>query len=132
MLILSDSIELNNKVQIACLPKQQSSAYPSDNNTIYVAGWGANEYGGPISKILYNVKLRIYEKSYCEMESLIGYEKDFSSQICAGELDGSKDTCQGDSGSPIFLLDDVNNQNKFVFVGIVSYGYKCAVPNNLG
>ncbi len=132
MLVLSDEIELNSKIQIACLPKQKSSVYPSSNSTIYAAGWGATEYGGSISNALNNVKLKIYDESYCEMKSLIGYEKNFDSQICAGELDGSKDTCQGDSGSPIFMLDDVNDQNKFVFIGIVSYGYKCATPNNLG
>lgn len=114
------------------MPKQKSSEYPSINNSIYATGWGSTVYGGPISNILYNVKLKIYDKSYCETESLISYVKNFDSQICAGELDGSKDTCQGDSGSPIFMLDDVNNQKKFVFVGIVSYGYKCATQNNLG
>jgi len=49
-------------------------------------------------------------------------------QICAGS--GGQDTCQGDSGSPLFIPDRVNGDfeqgdpTKDVIVGLVSYGPK--------
>lgn len=44
--------------------------------------------------------------------------------ICAGLQQGGKDACQGDSGGPLV--------NKDTLVGVVSWGYGCAVPNYPG
>ena len=43
-------------------------------------------------------------------------------QICAGQ--GDRDSCQGDSGSP--LVDPDMDRSRDVQIGIVSYGYGCA------
>ena len=44
--------------------------------------------------------------------------------ICAGFLgEGGKDSCEGDSGGPLFLVDD---QNPPVQLGITSFGVGCA------
>ena len=53
---------------------------------------------------------------------LTEFEKDWDSQICAGELDGSEDTCQGDSGGSLYVKDTIDGKSKFVTAGIVSYG----------
>ena len=58
--------------------------------------------------------------------------KDFSTQICAGSLDGSTDTCQGDSGGGLFVSeyffnnDTSSYQKKILLAGVVSYGEGCA------
>jgi secreted trypsin-like serine protease len=44
--------------------------------------------------------------------------------ICAGEMAGGKDACQGDCGGPLFI----SSQGRFVQVGIVSWGEGCARP----
>lgn len=45
--------------------------------------------------------------------------------ICAGLIQGGKDSCQGDSGGPL-----VNKQNSvWIQSGIVSFGTGCAAPN---
>lgn len=45
--------------------------------------------------------------------------------LCAGFPEGGKDSCQGDSGGPIFTADNV-------LVGIVSFGYRCALARSPG
>ncbi len=53
-----------------------------------------------------------------------GLQKNFSIQICAGEIEGGKDTCVGDSGGGLYVFDE--NLNKYVVVGITSFGEGCA------
>lgn len=52
--------------------------------------------------------------------------KNWNNQLCAGSLLGGQDTCQGDSGGGVYIKDYVNNGNKMVAVGVVSYGDGCA------
>ena len=51
-----------------------------------------------------------------------------SNMICAGYLEGGKDSCQGDSGGPLMVP---NNESAVVY-GIVSFGYGCAQPDAPG
>jgi hypothetical protein len=68
---------------------------------IIQSGWGRIYDKGPESSILKNAKVTVYGKSYCK---LVGPKtpKDWNSQICAGSLDGSVDSCQG--GEFIFKI----------------------------
>jgi hypothetical protein len=103
-------------------------------------------FGITKSDQLNNVKLRVYNSSICAnvYPSMI---KNWNTQICAGDIDGGKDTCQGDSGGdffesfifkknfsrkinykgPLYVLDTINGKSKYVLAGITSYGYQCAV-----
>ncbi len=51
-----------------------------------------------------------------------------NSHLCAGTIEGGRDSCQGDSGGPL-LLDTPNGITQ---VGIVSFGYGCALPSTPG
>lgn len=57
-------------------------------------GFGTLSADGPLATKLYNVKLNLYDGSKCG-EVIPDVRKDWSLQLCAGELAGGKDTCQG-------------------------------------
>lgn len=58
------------------------------------------------------------------------YESIVDSQICAGYLnEGGTDTCNGDSGGPLFLGQESSH---YVLAGIVSWGEGCAEPGQPG
>ena len=78
-----------------------------------------------LSDELRNVKITIYPSSSCDSVSLETV-KNWNSQICAGELAGGKDTCFGDSGGSLYAKGLVNGKEKFVSIGITSYGDDCA------
>ena len=55
-----------------------------------------------------------------------GTPKNEESQICAGDITGFKDSCQGDSGGGLYNLDAFNATiRRFTASGIVSYGEGC-------
>jgi secreted trypsin-like serine protease len=103
ILKLSQNVTLNEYIQIACLPKSQSNTYPGTNIPGWIVGWGTTNYGGSESNLLRNAKITIYDSSKCN-SVLPAISKNWYSQICAGELSGGKDTCQGDSGGWIFIV----------------------------
>lgn len=90
-------------------------------------GWGTTQQGGAVSTRLRNVRLTIYDHRRCD-DVLPQAVKNWHSQLCAGELAGGRDTCQGDSGGSLFVRDSVDGQTKFIAVGVVSYGDGCAKP----
>jgi secreted trypsin-like serine protease len=109
----------------ALLPIATSSAY--DSGTFSVAGWGAAREGGGQQRYLLKAQVPFVSDSQCAQaySELVPAE-----EICAGNWStGGVDTCQGDSGGPMFRRD---NANAWVQIGIVSWGYGCARPQNPG
>ena len=69
------------------------------DTVVTAAGWGVTENGGT-SQQLRDVELEIQPSEFCS--AIFVYDED--TQICAG-VDGGeeKDTCNGDSGGPLFI-----------------------------
>ncbi len=118
---LSAPVPLSNYIQPACIVSSQSSSYQPTIQAAYVAGWGANFEGGPVSRQLQNVKINLYPTSYCDRVQP-GMPKNWLTQICAGEINGGKDTCQGDSGGPLYVKETINGKTKYVVAGLTSFG----------
>ncbi len=131
ILKLAQSVTLNSYVQVACLPKNKPSSFPSYNQPSYSVGWGSTTEGGELPDLLKNTKLTIYNETICK-NVIPGNSKNWTTQICSGDFKGQTDTCQGDSGGPLYVLDTIGGKEKYVLAGIVSYGEGCARSNKSG
>jgi len=111
---------------VACLPSEKSSSFPDPSvyPDAYAAGWGTLTFGGSQPDLLQDVAFNMYPSSACSGVA-VDFSKNWDAQICAGDLVGNKDTCQGDSGGPVYIKKTINNQIKYVSVGITSYGDGC-------
>jgi secreted trypsin-like serine protease len=111
-------------VNRVCLPHPRDDYEPGENVT--VSGWGVMSEGeGTISNVLNAVDIPIV--SYQDCKAAYGQRVN-QDHVCAGLPQGGKDSCQGDSGGPL-----VRKRNgRAELVGIVSFGYGCARPDNPG
>ncbi|KAM6224353.1 granzyme A-like [Rhynchocyon petersi] len=126
LLQLSKKATLNKNVNILQLPTDGEDVKPG--TMCKVAGWGKlhNQIRQP-SSTLQEVNVTVIDRKICNGEKYYNYNPVIGFQmICAGNLKGGKDTCDGDSGSPL-ICDGV-------FRGITSFGRsgKCGDPQTPG
>lgn len=116
--------EFSQDLQPCCLPKLQSNTYPKAKSEAIISGWGkilakpTNRY----SPILQHVVVPIVDHKNSKCRQSI---TDTHRQLCAGYDNLSIDSCSGDSGGPLIIVeyDDKNHHyGHFVAAGIVSYG----------
>jgi trypsin len=89
------------------------------------AGWGSTKEGGNLSDPLMKVEVPLVSQSVCA--KMYGNSMAVTdSMICAGFVEGGKDSCQGDSGGPLLVKD---SSGGWLLAGVVSWGAGCARPN---
>ncbi|XP_011503427.1 PREDICTED: uncharacterized protein LOC105366625 [Ceratosolen solmsi marchali] len=98
----------------AIKPMSMESEMPKPGICGTISGWGSTKVGARMEYYLRTTMLPIIRKEKCMMFPDIDVD-----QFCAGFQDAHTDSCQGDSGGPFIV-------NNFL-VGIVSFGYKCAL-----
>lgn len=101
-------------------PVSLSTSDLGKNTISQVAGWGNISTTGDIMpNNLMEVTLPIIDRDVCKSS----YGRDgvdiTESMICAGYMNGSKDSCQGDSGGPL-VVNSTNGEK--ILSGIVSFG----------
>jgi secreted trypsin-like serine protease len=121
LFILERQIQLSPVISLACLPKIEQE-WPS-GETLYSAGWGSTKENGRQSLKLMNVNLTLFSSLQCN------YLLDSNSQLCAGDIAGKRDTCQGDSGGGLYALDKL--KQFYLVAGIISYGNGCGRAGEL-
>ncbi|KAL6030217.1 hypothetical protein STEG23_035745 [Scotinomys teguina] len=112
---LASPVDLNARVAPVSLP---SSCAPAGTQCL-ISGWGntlSNGVNNP--DLLQCLDAPLLSQAACEA-SYPG--KITNNMVCAGFLEGGKDSCQGDSGGPVVCNGELQ--------GIVSWGYGCAQEN---
>ncbi|XP_055838596.1 phenoloxidase-activating factor 2-like [Episyrphus balteatus] len=125
LLFLETSFDEAPHINTICLPP----AYTNFGMSRCIAsGWGKTNFGTNIMK---KIDLPVVRKAKCQKhlrKTRLGQSfKLHSSFMCAGGETG-KDTCQGDSGSPL-ACPMANNSDRYYQAGIVSWGIGCGEEN---
>ncbi|XP_049295552.1 venom serine protease-like [Anopheles funestus] len=110
-----DRIIFNAGVGPACLPMRFANSNFA-GSVVEATGWGTMDFSAPASNVLRKVSLNVITQQSCQ-SSLPNI---FASHICT--YTPGKDTCQYDSGGPLFYTS-----GGYVYlVGVVNYGTACA------
>ncbi|MFH8371327.1 S1 family peptidase [Streptomyces sp. NPDC018031] len=120
-------IKLDKALDLPTLPLAETDAY--DNGDFTIAGWGADKEGGDQQRYLLKANVPFIDDATCKNAGGSYANLVDAEELCAGLDAGGVDTCQGDSGGPMFRKDD---SDKWVQVGIVSWGEGCARPGKPG
>lgn len=93
---------------------------PPAGTTCQVAGWGATAENGTATAWLQRMSVAVLPRTTCNRRG--AYEGAVRpGMICAGDMLGGRDSCQGDSGGGLICAHRL--------AGVVSFGYGCARPN---
>ncbi|KAK9506720.1 hypothetical protein O3M35_008605 [Rhynocoris fuscipes] len=124
---LDAAVTFNNWVAPICL-------YVDDlisTTKATLTGWGRLNFLGSVSAKLQEVNVSLVDGNECKNlhgeNTMIPEGIDTRTMVCAGEKEGGKDACSGDSGGPLII-----NQNRGCSkaqIGIISYGKECGLPN---
>lgn len=130
-----------DRVRPICVPDDGQTVYLKLNGqNPFVAGWGNLQQGGRASQVLQQLQVPVHSNKDCkEKYQLIyrghdiqDYRLDDKLIVCAGFMEGGKDSCQGDSGGPLMLPMPESKGHAFYLIGVVSSGLGCALPYAVG
>ncbi|KAM7383205.1 hypothetical protein PAMP_002876 [Pampus punctatissimus] len=114
-------IKLFHPVEVteAVAPIPLSSGCPMGGLECSVSGWGYTSVDGHAPDRLQCLDVPIVNEQDCE-NSYPGMIT--RRMVCAGYMEGGRDACNGDSGSPLVCRGEA--------YGLVSWGRPCALPNS--
>ena len=101
--------------------------FANANTCSVVTGWGAVSDGGASSPTMKMATVPIRAMEECR--AAYPSENISTHHICAGYDNGGTDSCQGDSGGPLVVR---GGPTGWIQIGVVSWGYGCAVPGQYG
>ncbi|XP_058055993.1 serine protease snake-like [Anopheles bellator] len=134
---LNVTVTVNAYVQPACL---WTHDYDPDSPLI-ATGWGNLGYYNEQATVLQRVQLPIVPNWQCNQSTFHNRRLRhgiLSMQLCAGDQQGGKDTCPGDSGGPLQIpVPEADREaglcsSPHYLVGVTSNGMICGTVNQPG
>jgi len=112
-------------VRSICLPSRAPVLANPAGRNVTMIGWGAIRFNGPTSNTLLKGHVTVIERQDC-IERMAAFRniRITNKKLCARDLNNRVDACQGDSGGPLMSFAS----GRWNIIGVVSFGYKCAVP----
>ncbi|XP_054918271.1 trypsin 3A1-like isoform X1 [Dermacentor andersoni] len=123
VLQLEKPLNFDKFVSPICLPKKPLNI---TGRPLLIAGWGLTKEDGQDSDTLRYILKKEMPYKQCKPFLHTEAQLKLNETIVICTTAGSKDACTGDSGGPVTTW---NKRGKFFQVGIVSFGYGCARPN---
>nr|XP_020725731.1 mannan-binding lectin serine protease 1 isoform X3 [Odocoileus virginianus texanus] len=122
---LSRGPVLNDFVMPICLPQEP----PEEGAMVIVSGWG-KQFLQRFPETLMEIEIPIVDYRICREAYALLKKKVTRDMICAGEKEGGRDACAGDSGGPMVTLD--RKRGQWHLVGTVSWGVDCGKKDRYG
>ncbi|XP_047039296.1 serine protease snake-like isoform X1 [Helicoverpa zea] len=123
-------INFDGSVLPACLHSEPNPAAAAE-----ASGWGALGHRQGLADNLQAVKLKRYDEETCSQlypaHRHLVYGFNHTTQMCYGDDTDPKDTCEGDSGGPLQIANDVLSC-AYDIIGVTSYGRQCGVTAGSG
>ncbi|XP_050087009.1 coagulation factor IX-like [Anopheles aquasalis] len=134
---LSARVIFNQFIQPACLwSSNEDPVHP-----LVATGWGSMGYYGEQATVLQHVQIPLVANGPCNQKIVRNRRLRYGilgMQMCAGDVNGGKDTCAGDSGGPLQVLVPVADHksgrcsSSYYVVGITSNGMICGAADRPG
>ncbi|PWA20948.1 hypothetical protein CCH79_00007124, partial [Gambusia affinis] len=104
-------------IQLVCLPSPVHLFL--ENSECYITGWGSMKEGGSLTNLLQKAAVNIIDQEDCQLS----YGNVLTpSMMCAGFMEGGRDTCLGDSGGPLTCR---HHSGPWFIAGVTSWGHGC-------
>lgn len=128
---LSSNINTSvESVSPICMPVLEASTYNFTNRNVIVTGFGATETGRNSPELL-KVEIPYIEREVCR-RNYQGQAPVTYRQLCAGGRN-QQDSCGGDSGGPLQVVQSLFDDARYVQHGVTSFGPRlCGSEGNPG
>ncbi|XP_038163876.1 transmembrane protease serine 9 [Cyprinodon tularosa] len=104
-------------IQPACLPSPVHHFL--EDSECYITGWGSIREGGSLTNLLQKAAVNIIKQKDCQQ----AYGNVLTpNMMCAGLMEGGRDSCLGDSGGPLTCR---HHSGQWFIAGVTSWGHGC-------
>lgn len=122
-------VKWSPRIRPICLPSQEDylkePSSKKERISGHVAGWGKTSIE---PKVIGQTKLKFVQLKVNSNKTCSNTHFSSEKMFCAGNKDGRRDACKGDSGGPFAIRLPANEDEKvfkFKLIGVVSWGPPC-------